>query len=69
MNGQEIEKDIFQVSQIIVSSTTGVNSFYPESRFLEAVEIPKEWDEYKKYFEALNTFFINISFHVIKIIL
>ena len=47
----EIEKDIFQVSQIIVSSTTGVNSFYPESRFLEAVEIPKEWDEYKKYFD------------------
>ena len=47
----EIGKDIFKVSQITVFSTTGVNSFSPESRFLESAEIPKKWEDYKKYFD------------------
>jgi len=48
---QEIQRDIFDVSKIIVSSSNGVNSFYPESRFLEAAEIPEEWSNYKIYFD------------------
>ena len=47
----EIKKDIFKVSQITVLSSTGVNSFSPESRFLDAAEIPKKWKDYKKYFD------------------
>ena len=56
MDKMEFEKDVFSVSKIIVSSSSGVNSFYPESRFLEAAELPIIWDDYKKYFDSDREF-------------
>jgi len=49
---QEIQKDAFYISQILVSSPKSVNSFYPESSYIETAEIPSEWEKFKEVFEV-----------------
>ena len=46
----EHEKDSVLIGKYIISSSVGINSYYPESQYLESLEILDNWQEVKKYF-------------------
>ncbi|MEM3008143.1 MAG: hypothetical protein QXY15_08820 [Candidatus Nitrosotenuis sp.] len=45
------EKEAFIVSQYIVDHSTGVNQYYPESRYIHSAIIQKKWDVIKPYLQ------------------
>ena len=46
----EHEKDSVLIGQYIISSPLVINTYYPESRYLESLEILDNWQEVKNYF-------------------
>ncbi|MFW9929018.1 MAG: hypothetical protein ACFFD1_06480 [Candidatus Thorarchaeota archaeon] len=44
------ERDAFLIAKHISALATGVNQYLPESTYLETVDIPSKWSDFKNYF-------------------